>query len=528
MTTELPPTIPAALARCTQRFADREAIVDGDVRWTWSQFSAQVDMAARALMASGIDTGDRIAIWAPNIHEWAVAALAIHTVGGVVIPVNTRYRGNEAAFIIGRANARMLFTVTDFLDTDYVALLNAADDGIPECLDEIIVLRGTEAEYTTPWHDFMARGSQIEPEAVRTRVDAIDPDDLCDILFTSGTTGAPKGAMLRHGATVRAYTAWADVIGLREDDRYLVVNPFFHAFGLKAGILACVLTGATIVPQAVFDVAAVVQRIEDERISMLPGPPTIYQTILNNPELAGRDLSSLRLAVTGAAVIPVELIERMRSDLPFETVVTGYGLTEATGIATMCRHDDDPITIATTSGRPIPGMEMRLVDDDGNAVPAGEPGEVHLRGFNVMAGYLDDPDATSHAIDPEGWLHTGDIGVADEAGNLRITDRIKDMFIVGGFNTYPAEIEQALARHPDISACAVIGVPDERMGEVGHAFVIPRAGATIDESEVIAWARERLANYKVPRRVMVVDEFPLNASGKVLKYVLRDRAAGTK
>lgn len=523
MTTDIPLTIPAALERCAERFGDREALVDGDTRWTWSELANQVDRAAAALIVSGIAHGDRIGIWAPNISEWVVTALAIHSVGAVVIPVNTRYRGNEAAYILARAGARMLFTVTDFLDTNYVAMLRSADDGIPDSLNEIVVLRGSPAENTTDWSNFLERALSVTADDLRSRVMAVDTNDLCDILFTSGTTGAPKGAMLRHGATVRAYTAWSDVIGLREDDRYLVINPFFHAFGLKAGILASVLTGATIIPHAVFDVPSVVRRIQEERISMLPGPPAIYQTILNDPDLADKDLSTLRLAVTGAATIPVELIERMRSDLPFETVVTGYGLTEATGIATMCRHDDDPITIATTSGRPIPGMEMRLVDNDGNEVSVGEPGEVLLRGFNVMAGYLDDPQATAEAIDSDGWLHTGDVGVIDDNGNLRITDRIKDMFIVGGFNTYPAEIEQALARHPSISVAAVVGIPDERMGEVGCAFIIPRAGETIDPEEVIAWARERLANYKVPRRVIVVDQLPMNASGKVLKFELRDR-----
>lgn len=524
MTTDLPHTIPAALALCVERFGDREAMVDGDIRWTWSEFSDQVDVAAAALIASGIEAGDRVAMWAPNIHEWAVAALAIHSVGALVIPINTRYRGNEAGFILERANARMLFTVTGFLDTDYVALLRAADDGIPPSLEQIIVLRGDAPDATTSWADFLARATSVDVDEVRRRSAALGPDDLCDILFTSGTTGAPKGAMLRHGASVRAYAAWAETVGLREDDRYLIINPFFHSFGLKAGILACVITGATIVPHAVFDVPSVVERIREEKISMLPGPPAIYQTILNDPTLDRSGLASLRLAVTGAATIPVELIERMRSDLPFENVVTAYGLTEATGVATICHADDDPVTIATTSGRPIDGVEMRIVDTDGNEVATGEPGEVLFRGYNVMAGYLDDPDATAEAIDADGWLHTGDIGVADEHQNLRITDRLKDMFITGGFNTYPAEIEQVLSRHPDISVVAVVGIPDERMGEVGCAFVVPVTGASVDPDEVIAWSRERLANFKVPRRVIVVDDLPRNASGKVLKYELREQA----
>jgi acyl-CoA synthetase (AMP-forming)/AMP-acid ligase II len=316
-------------------------------------------------------------------------------------------------------------------------------------------------------------------------------------------------------------------VGLREGDRYLVVNPFFHAFGLKAGILASVLKGAAIIPHAVFDVDEVMKRCAEEQVSMLPGPPTIYQSILDHPRLSEFDMTSLRLAVTGAAAVPVELIRRMRAELGFETIVTGYGLTEATGIATMCRHDDDPETISRTAGRAIPGTEVRTVDDDNQPVAAGEPGEVVVRGYNVMKGFIHDDAATAEAIDPDGWLHTGDIGVLDERGNLRITDRKKDMFIVGGFNAYPAEIEGMLAEHPGVSQASIVGVPDVRMGEVGYAFVVPRHGATIDTAELTAWCREHMANYKVPRTIEVVDALPLNASGKVLKYELRDRAAKT-
>jgi acyl-CoA synthetase (AMP-forming)/AMP-acid ligase II len=357
------------------------------------------------------------------------------------------------------------------------------------------------------------------------RAEAVQPDDLCDILFTSGTTGLPKGAMLLHAASIRAYNSWSDVVGLREGDRYLIVNPFFHAFGLKAGLLAALLKGATIVPHPVFDVPSVMRRIVEEKITMLPGPPAIFQTILNHPDLDSFDLSSLRLSVTGAAAIPTEMIIAMRERLGFENVVTGYGLTEAHGIATMCRHDDDPETIAKTSGRAIPDVEVRLVDDDGNEVATGSPGEVVVRGYNVMKGYLDNPSATKETIDADGWLHTGDIAVADANGNIAITDRKKDMFIVGGFNAYPAEIENIMSAHPDISQVAIVGVPDPRLGEVGMAFVIPTTGATIDTNEVLAWCREHMANYKVPRYIEIVASLPMNASNKVLKFDLRERGA---
>ena len=506
-----------------QRFSDLEALVDGNVRLSFPELRDRIRSSARALMASGIEPGDRVAVWAPNIWEWVVAGLGIHLAGGVLVPVNTRFKGREADYILKSSGARILFTVTDFLDTDYVALLRDADGG--SALDEIVVLRGTVPENATGFAQFLDRADRVAEADGEARAAAVSGDDLCHIMFTSGTTGLPKGAMLIHSAICRGFKSWCDVIGLRAGDRYLIVNPYFHAFGLNSGILACLMTGATNIPHAVFDVPAVMARVPEERISMLPGPPAIYQTILNHPDLDSFDMSTLRLAVTGAAAIPVEMILQMRARLGFETIVTGYGLTEASGIATMCRHDDDPETIARTSGRAIPDVEVQVVDDDGNEVRRGEPGEIVVRGYNVMRGYLDDPGQTAETIDADGWLHTGDIGVMDDRGNIDITDRKKDMFIVGGFNAYPAEIENIMLAHPQIGQVAVIGMPDDRLGEMAVATVVPAPGYDPTETEIIAWCRQEMANYKVPRRVRFTDALPLNASGKVLKYVLRELAA---
>jgi acyl-CoA synthetase (AMP-forming)/AMP-acid ligase II len=510
MTEHLPETIPGLVARAAERFGDREALVDESVRLTFSELSTHAERAARALVTSGIAKGDRVAIWAPNCREWVIAALGIVGAGAVVVPPNTRFKGGEARYVLDRADVKLLFTVTDFLDTNYAAML-AAEPAIPS-LREVIDLR------SSAFDEFLARGETGAP------LPAVAGDDMCSILFTSGTTGRPKGAMLTHGATVRAYDAWSTVVGLREGDRYLIVNPFFHSFGLNAGIVACLVKGATMVPHAVFDVDAVMTRAAEERISMLPGPPTVYQSILDHPNVAQFDMSSLRLAVTGAAPVPVEMIRRMRAELGFETIVTGYGLTEATGIATMCRHDDDPETISGTSGRAIPDVEVQIVDEKGVEVARGEPGEIVIRGYNVMRGFIHDPEATAEAIDADGWLHTGDIGVMNDRGYVRITDRTKDMFIVGGFNAYPAEIENMINDHPAVGQVAVVGVPDERMGEVGYAFVIPRHNAQLTPDELKAWCRDKMANYKVPRHIEIVDALPLNASGKVLKYELRERA----
>ena len=513
-------TIPHVVEHAASSWGDDEALVDGEIRLTFAELRDQVHRAARAVAGAGVAKGDRVAIWAPNIHEWVVAGLGALCAGAVLVPLNTRFKGPEAAYVLRKSGARLLFTVSGFLGNDYVAMLRSSGEETP-ALEHVVVLRGDHADGTRTFTSFL---DTVDPSSDAPLPD-VTPDDVSDLIFTSGTTGRPKGVMTTHHQTVRVFETWSEIVGLRHGDRYLIVNPFFHTFGYKAGIVACLIRGATIVPEAVFDVDAVLQKVQAERITTLPGPPTLYQSILNHPDRERYDLSSLRLAVTGAAPVPVELIRRMREELTFQTILTAYGLTEVTGTATMCRQGDPPEVISNSSGRAIPDVEVRVVDDDGKEVPRGEAGEIVVRGYNVMRGYFEDPEATEKAIDADGWLHTGDIGVMDDDGNVDITDRKKDMFIVGGFNAYPAEIEGQLLAHPAIAQVAVVGMPDERMGEVGVAFVVPRSGTSVDPDEVVAWARERMANYKVPRRVEVVDALPLNASGKVLKYELRERLA---
>jgi acyl-CoA synthetase (AMP-forming)/AMP-acid ligase II len=520
-------TIPRLVRLAAERHGDAPALVDVDAEMSISfvDLAAGVQNAAASWIAYGIGPGDRVGIWAPNIWEWVVAALGVHAAGGVIVPINTRYKGREAAYILERSGAKALATVVGFLDIDYVDLLRSAvdvDRAIPS-LRTIMVMRGDAPPGTVSGAEFAARGDAISTADVERRSDAVAPDDLSDLLFTSGTTGAPKGVMTAHAQNLRAFGDWVDVVGLRASDRYLVVNPFFHSFGYKAGILGALMAGAALYPHAVFDADAVLERIPRDRISMLPGAPALFQSILARSDLDRYDLSSLRLAVTGAAPVSVSLVEQMWSRLGFETVVTGYGLTETCGIATMCRHDDDAGTIANTSGRAIPGVTVRIVDDDGNELPPGEPGEIVVRGYNVMLGYFEQPDATAQAVDREGWLRTGDIGVMNERGYVTITDRKKDMFIVGGFNAYPAEIENLMLAHPALAQVAVVGAPDERLGEVAWAFVVPKQGMPVDAAEVIDWCRTQMANFKVPRHIEVVDALPMNATGKVLKYELRER-----
>lgn len=471
-------TIPEMVLSAADRFGDAEAVVDGPLRLTFVDLADRVRRASGAFVRTGIQQGDRVAMWAPNSAEWIIAAFGLLTAGAVLVPVNTRFKPGEAADIIRRSGAKAVLVEEGFLGLNFK---------VPAGIPAIDLKSG-----------FLDSGAPY--------VRNLSGSDIADIFYTSGTTGRPKGVMMDHAQTLRLYAEWCDRADLREGDRYLIVNPFFHIFGYKAGCIASLIRGATILPVRVFDVDRVLELVERERVSMLPGPPTLYQSLLSAQ--GTRDLSSLRAGVTGAADIPVELIRRVHIELPFKTIMTGYGLTEA-GTVTLSRAGDSFEDIATTAGLPCDGIEVRIADDD----------EVLVRGYSVMKGYLDDPTATAQAIDDDGWLHTGDLGNLDGAGRLRIVGRKKDMFIVGGFNAYPAEIESFLLEHPAVAQVAVIGVPDERLGQVGKAFVVPRCA--VSAHELITWCRDRMAGFKVPRSVEFLDELPLNATGKVVKDQLR-------
>ena len=469
-------TIPGAVASAAREFGDAPALADTALADPWPgpdgprisyrELDERVTAVAAALIAEGVAPADRVAIWAPNTYHWVLAALGALSAGATLVPVSTRFTGPEALDVISRSGARALFVAGDFLGVDRLAALRAAaaeaaradggaaradggaasaDGGADGSADGGGLDRlGLVVRVPGDWAAFVGRAAAVPPASVRERAAAVRPDDVSDIMFTSGTTGRSKGAMTSHERSLAVARAWADCGRLTPADRYLAVNPFFHTFGFKAGLLACLVSGATLVPQAVFD--------------------------------AG---------------------QAMR-------------LTEAV-VATMCRPGDAAETVARTSGRAAAGFEVRIADD----------GEILLRGPNLMLGYLDDPEATKAALDADGWLHTGDAGRLEGAGYLAITGRIKDMYICGGFNVYPAEVEQVLARLDGVAESAVVGVPDPRLGEVGQAFIIRRPGHVLEAADVLAFCRERLANYKVPRRVEFRDALPRNPSGKVLKRLLR-------
>ncbi|KRF11590.1 fatty acid--CoA ligase [Nocardioides sp. Soil797] len=535
-----PQTLPDALRRAATTYAANAAVVDGDTTFTWAEIHERVRSAARGYVALGVRPGDRVAIWAPNTWHWVVAGLAISYAGATLVPLNTRYRGHEVADVVERTAATLVVVADGFLGREQIAELNEAAvelsgaselgaegdvvEGLPSVRALVRIGEGS-VPGTTGFDDLPEVGSSVPLEQIEAIADAVSPDDVADILFTSGTTGRSKGVLTAHRQTVAASDVWARTLGIDEADRYLVISPFFHSYGYKVGLVTGVLTGCTILPVAAFDAEQTLQLIEDKQITVLPGAPAIFHSLLEAPSFATTDTSSLRVANTGAASVPVALVERMQTELSFELVITAFGMTECV-TATMCRPGDADDVVATTCGRAVEGLEMRIADPESGEVRGpDEDGEVQFRGPMVMLGYLDDEEATAAAIDADGWLHTGDIGAVDEAGYLRITDRLKDMYISGGFNVYPAEVEQALARLDGVVEAAVIGVPDERMGEVGKAYVVRRTDAAVSEAEVIEFARGRLANFKAPRSVEFVEALPRNLSGKVLKNELRAGSA---
>ena len=511
----LPMTIPGLALAAARQWPDAEAIVDGAQRISFAELADLMRGAAAGFIAAGLHEGERVALWAENSADWIVACLGLQAAGGVLVPLNTRYKKGEAEDIIIRSGAAFAVGSREFLGFRYADTLREI---------EAPALRGVVELGGQDWAGFIAKGTGNEEEADK-RLANLPGSDLCDIMFTSGTTGAPKGVMASHEQTVRTARLWANATTITHGDHFLILWPFFHCSGYKAGWVVNLAIGATTLPLPQLDVAELTDLVEAEKVTFLPGPPTLFQTLLADPAFDRAKVASLRVSITGAASVPPQMIADMREKLGIPTVLTGYGLTEACGTVTMTAPSDPPEIVVRSCGKAIDGVEIKLVGNDGTIVGANEPGRVLVRGYNVMQGYLDDPESTAEAIDPEGWLDTGDIGVMDEEGYLAITDRSKDMFITGGFNCYPAEIEAMLLNHPAIGAVAVKGIPDERMGEVCAAWIVPAAGTDPDKGEIVKWARDQMANFKVPRAIAFVDDLPRNATGKVQKFLLPEIAA---
>ena len=507
-----PITLAQQLARTAAAHPDRDALVFDERRLSWAQTQVEVTRVAQALKAAGIERGDHVAVWVPNHIEWILLWLAANSIGAVIVAINTRYKTEEVAYILRQSDAKLLVMVGEFVGIDYLAMLaRLREEDLPELRDVVVI-------GTPEWDAF------LDAPAVEIDVDAIAYDDPSFIVYTSGTTGYPKGAV--HSSRVlRNECSISEAMDIDSSSRVMNHMPFFHIAGACTGVLPPLITGGAMILMERWDVEEAFRLIERERVTVLSGIPTHFIDLLNHDALATTDVSSLKTGWIGGANNPPEVIQAIVDRLGMKGILPVYGMTETTSITTIPRLDDPPEVITSGKGFPVSDFELKVVDTvTGEELDAEREGEVCVRGHLVMQGYYENPEATAEVIDPDGWFHTGDLGVLDPDGYLAITGRKSDMFIVGGSNAYPAEIERALSEHPAIKQAYVVGVPHPRLGEVGFAFIELRRDAELDRDAVTAFCKGRLADYKVPRHIEFVSDWPMTATGKIQRFMLRERA----
>jgi fatty-acyl-CoA synthase len=521
-------TLSRVLADTTASFPDRPAILAEGRRLTYRELSAEVDRLARGLLELGVKKGDKVGLWMPNVPEWVVTYFAVARIGAVVVPMNTRYKTHEVHYILENSEATTLVMVDSFVGIEYLPLVDEIWPRLPRVKNVLVV--GKAGKGMKTFDEVLALGAaHLKDRKLAEREATLRPEENVFILYTSGTTGNPKGAMLSHhnmGENARQVT---EVLRTSEKDVFLLAVPFFHCFGCVMGILGAITWGAAMVPMPVFKPKEALELVEKERVSILYGVPTMFVLELEEARKGKEDgsrydLASLRTGIMAGAPCPVEILRGTMEELRCNAAIA-YGLTEASPVITMTQFDDPIERRVETVGRALPGIEVKISDDEHRALPTGEMGDLACRGYNVMLGYYKMPDKTAEVIDRDGWLYSGDLATIDEAGYVKIVGRKKDMLITGGFNVYPAEIEEYLFTHPAVQNVSVVGVPDDVMGEVGIAYLIPREGKRIDPQEVVDFCAKGIANFKVPRYVEVVSEFPMTQSGKIQKFRLRDKAA---
>jgi fatty-acyl-CoA synthase len=508
------------LRRAVERFGDREALVvrDQGYRATYRELWDEVGLAARGLLARGVRKGDRVGIWAPNRHEWLVTQYATARIGAILVTINPAYKPAELEYALTKTGVSLLVLARGFRQADYVAMVAEVRSRCP-LLRETLVLEDH-------WAGLLADGEGVAEGDLAAVEATLHPDEPINVQFTSGTTGAPKGATLSHRNILNNGYFTGLLLRYSEHDRVCVPVPFYHCFGMVVANLACVTHGAcVVVPGANFDPLATLQAVQEERCTSLYGVPTMFIAELEHPRFGELDLSSLRTGIMAGAPCPVEVMNKVRSQMNMDEVTIACGMTETAPLSTQTAVDDDVDKRVSTVGRVHPHVEIKIVDPEtGAIVPRGTPGEQCTRGYSVMLGYWDDEQATREAIDEDGWMHSGDLATMDNDGYLRIVGRIKDMLIRGGENIYPREVEEFLLTIPEISDAYVIGVPSERYGEEVMAWVKLRGGAALTSQELTEACRGRIATYKIPRYWKVVDEFPMTITGKVQKFVMRQIA----
>ena len=511
---------------------DRTAVVHGDRRLTWAETAEQSRTLARALLAQGVRRGDSVALWLPNHPEWLLLWLAAVRIGAAVVPVNTRYTPDEAAYVLEQSQARLLVVEADFLGLDHPAAFaticpdwdGAHSDRLPD-LHGLVVVGGPPVPGALAFEDLVGSAGQVDEETLAAAVRAVQPADPVAVVYTSGTTGRPKGVVHTHAA-VAMMRAVGAVMGYGPDDVVLGHLPLFHVSGLFSSFLPTVLTGGAYVALDTWDAGVALRLLEDEGVTVLSGIPTHFIDLLHHPDLPGTDTTRLRTGWIGGSTLPTEVLAGARDTLGMQALLPVYGMTELTSTTTLGRPDDPVESLLAGRGLPLGGYDVALVDPaTREPVPVGTEGEIVVRGYVVMAGYHRDPDATAAVLDDEGWFRTGDLGVFDERGYLAITGRLSDMLIVGGFNVHPADVEHVLTAHPDVVQAHVVARPDARLGEVPVAFVECRAGSTTTPADLLAHCRDRLAGFKVPREIRFPDSWPTTPTGKVQRFRLRELAA---
>lgn len=513
-------TIGANFERTAAAHPDVEALVDvaQGLRWTYRELNDEIDVVARGLLGRGIAKGDRVGIWSPNCAEWTIVQYATAKIGAILVNINPAYRTHELSYVLNQSGVRMLISATAFKTSDYVAMVGQVRAEAPT-LTEVIFL-GTE--------DWAAlRDAAVPAQQLRERMDSLSNTDPINIQYTSGTTGFPKGATLSHRNILNNGYFVTEGINLKPGDRLCIPVPFYHCFGMVMGNLGCTTHGVTmVIPAPGFEPGITLETVEKERCTGLYGVPTMFIAMQNHPSFADRDLSSLRTGVMAGAVCPIEVMKRCINDMHMAEVAICYGMTETSPVSCQTLHDDDLERRTATIGRAHPHVEVKVVDPEtGDIVERGQPGEFCTRGYSVMLGYWEDPEKTAEAIDQDGWMHTGDLAVMREDGYCTIVGRIKDMVIRGGENVYPREIEEFLYAHPDIEDAQVIGVPDTRYGEEICVWIKLKPGAErLDAEAIREFATGRLAHYKIPRYVHLVDEFPMTVTGKIRKVQMREES----
>jgi fatty-acyl-CoA synthase len=529
----------AILDRATTQFPKQLAIVSGEQRITFEELMDRVHSMANALLRMGVKKGDKVAIWMSNRPEWVYTHFACIKIGAPVVPLNTRYKSHEVDYILRQSDATTLVMMDQFINIDFMPLIGEVCPELKDCkpgdlkckslplLKRVIMVSDNSYPGMLSFDEVMESGKNYasNPELKKAQ-DAIKPEDVYIIPFTSGTTGFPKGVVTTHYQYSRIMEAVSARFQMNEKDRILVVSPFSHNMGNMTGMLLGGCNGACICPMEQFDPGEGLRIIDEEKVSKFTGSPTMYIMMLDHPDFPKRDTTSIKAAVIGGADVSPDLVRTIIAKMGIKDLISAYGLTENTGVSTMSQPGDSPEVIANTSGKLMfPDCELEILDPDtGKILPRGTQGEICSRGFWVMKEYYKQPEETKEAFNKDGWFRTGDLGVLDEKGYIKITGRIKDMFITGGVNAYPAEVESFLMTHPKISMVAVTGVPDKRMGEVAMAFVKLKEGESATQEEIIKFARAKMANYKAPKYVKFVDEFPMTVTGKIQKFVLKDSA----